>query len=157
MNAYLVLIMALVLNLAAGPVHAAGPDATISIDLRAADPAHLSGSWGQGVATFGPKTYRFKVKGLNVLAPMGILELEVQGAVHNLKNIADLEGTYKKADAAQFKFIKKGELGLVVKNEKGVVMNLKGVAKPNVPRPGFVQKQLDLGLGKDGLTVMKVE
>jgi hypothetical protein len=63
----------------------------------------------------------------------------------NLKAVDDLEGKYQKADKAGITFIKKGDIGLVVKNDKGVVLNLKAV-----------KKGLELDLVSEGLTVLKV-
>jgi hypothetical protein len=146
----------LLLSLSVAPVQAMNPNATISIDLRAADPFHPQGSRGQGVVTYGIRTYRFQVKGLNILAPLAIVELEARGEVYQLKDIADLAGTYKKVPTP-VPFLKKEEQYLVVKNEKGVVLNLKPVYKPKVKRPPFVQKKLDLDLAKEGLTIFQVE
>ena len=107
--------------------------------------AVLGTSWGRGVVTYGPKTYAFKVRGLNVLTA-GIQDLEASGEVFNLKNIDDLQGKYQKADKAGITFIKKEDIGLVVKNDKGVVLNLKAV-----------KKGLELDLVSEGLTVRKVK
>uniref|UniRef100_A0A7V4G7H7 Uncharacterized protein n=1 Tax=Desulfobacca acetoxidans TaxID=60893 RepID=A0A7V4G7H7_9BACT len=156
MSYALPLAITLLLSLTAAPVQAMNPNATISIDLRAADPAHPKGSWGQGVVTYGIRTYRFQVKGLNVLAPLAIVEMEARGEVYQLKDIADLAGTYKKVQAP-VPFLKKEDQGLVVKNQKGVILNLKPVYKPKVKRPPFVQKKLDLDLAKEGLIISRVE
>jgi hypothetical protein len=140
----LVVTVALVLALSAAPALAQKADATISIDVTTAA-AGLGASWGRGVVTYGPKTYAFKVKGLNVLTA-GIQKLQATGQVFNLKAIDDLEGKYRKADKAGITFIKKGDIGLVVQNEKGVVLNLKAV-----------KKGLELDLVSEGLTILKVK
>jgi hypothetical protein len=140
----LVVAVALVLALSATPALAQKPDATISIDVTTAA-AGLGASWGRGVVTYGPKTYAFKVKGLNVLTA-GIQKLQANGQVFNLKAIDDLEGKYRKADKAGITFIKKGDIGLVVQNEKGVVLNLKAV-----------KKGLELDLVSEGLTILKMK
>ena len=64
----------------------------------------------------------------------------------NLKAIDDLQGKYQKADKAGITFIKKEDIGLVVQNDKGVVLNLKAV-----------KKGLELDLMSEGLTVLKVK
>lgn len=140
----LVVAVALVLALSVAPAQAQKADATISIDVNTAA-AGLGASWGRGVVTYGPKTYAFKVRGLNVLTA-GIQKLKANGQVFNLKAIDDLEGTYQKADKAGITFIKKEDIGLLVKNEKEVVLNLKSV-----------KKGLELDLVSEGLTVLKVK
>ncbi len=140
----LVVTVALVLALSVAPAQAQQADATISIDVHTAA-AGLGASWGRGVVTYGPKTYAFKVRGLNVLTA-GIQDLEANGQVFNLKAIDDLQGKYQKADKAGITFIKKEDIGLVVKNEKGVVLNLKAV-----------KKGLELDLVSEGLTILKVK
>ena len=140
----LVVTVALVLALSVAPAQAQKADATISIDVNTAA-IGLGASWGRGVVTYGPKTYAFKVRGLNVLTA-GIQKLEANGQVFNLKAIDDLEGKYQKADKAGITFIKKEDIGLVVKNDKGVVLNLKAV-----------KKGLELDLVSEGLTVQKVK
>ena len=141
---FLVVALVLGLVLTAGYVLADGPSGTISIELKSAS-AVLGASWGQGVLTFGPKTYAFKVKGLKVLA-VGLSKASVNGDVYKLTNAADLAGTYKDASQAGLTFIKKGEKDIVVQNEKGVVINVKGTAKG-----------LSLGLVEGGLTIEDVK
>jgi hypothetical protein len=140
------LIVALVLGLVltAGYVLADEPSGTISIELKSAS-AVLGASWGQGVLTFGHKTYAFEVKGLKVLS-VGLSKASVNGDVYKLTNAADLAGTYKDASQAGLTFIKKGEKDIVVQNEKGVVINVKGTAKG-----------LSLGLVEGGLTIEEVK
>ena len=140
----LVVTVALLLALSVAPAQAQKADATISIDVNTAA-VGLGASWGRGVVTYGPKTYAFKVRGLNVLTA-GIQKLKANGQVFNLKAIDDLEGKYQKADKAGITFIKKEDMGLVVQNDKGVVLNLKAV-----------KKGLELDLVSEGLTVQKVK
>ena len=140
----LVVTVALVLALSVAPAQAQKADATISIDVHTAA-AGLGASWGRGVVTYGSKTYAFKVSGLNVLTA-GIQKLEANGQVFNLKAVDDLEGKYQKADKAGITFIKKEDIGLVVKNDNGVVLNLKAV-----------KKGLELDLVSEGLTILKVK
>ena len=144
MRAMMILALMVGFALAVAPVLAAEPSATISIEVKAVE-VGLGASWGQGVVTYGPRTYAFKVRGLKVLG-VGITKLDAQGSVYNLKAIDYLEGTYRKAQMAEVTFIKKEDMGLVVKNEKGVVLNLKAV-----------QKGLELDLVSEGLTVLKLK
>jgi hypothetical protein len=135
------LVVALVLAfvLTAGAALADTPSGTISIELNSAS-ALMGASWGQAVLTFEGKTHLFKVRGLKVLA-VGLTKLSVGGDVYNLKNLADMTGTFQKADPAGLTFIV-GERGLVVQNQKGVTVNFKGL-----------RKGLGLDLVKEGLVV----
>jgi hypothetical protein len=141
-----ILVVALVLALAliAGSVLADEPSGTISIELKSAS-AVLGASWGQGVLTFGPKTYAFKIKGLKVLS-VGLTKASANGDVYKLTKVADLAGTYKEASPAGITFIVKGERGIIVQNEKGVLINVKATAKG-----------MGLGLVEGGLTIEDVK
>jgi len=104
----------------------------------------MGASWGQGVLTFQGRTYAFKVKGLKVLS-VGIKKASANGDVYKLTNANDLGGTYKKASQGGLTFIK-GKKGVVVQNDKGVVINVLGTLKG-----------LDLGLVKGGLTIRQIK
>ena len=119
------LVLALVLT-AGAALAADKPSGTISIELNSAS-ALVGASWGQAVLTFEGKTHLFRVRGLKVMA-VGISKLSVGGDVYNLKNLADMTGTFQKADPAGITFIV-GERGLVVQNQKGVTVNFKGLRK----------------------------
>ena len=86
----------------------------------------------------------FKVKGFKKFA-LGREKLDVNGDVYNLKQLSDLAGKYKKAEPAGLTFIK-GEKDLVIQNEKGVVINVKGK-----------EYGLQLDLTKDGLTIKDIK
>ena len=140
---FMVVALVLALALTAGSVLADEPSGTISIKLMSAS-AVMGASWGQGVLTFGAKTYAFKVKGLKVLS-VGVTKASANGDIYKLTNAADLAGTYKEASRAGLTFIK-GEKGIVVQNEKGVVINVKATAKG-----------MSLGLVEGGLTIEEVK
>jgi hypothetical protein len=135
----LVVALVLALALTAGTALAQTPSGTISIMLNSAS-AVMGASWGQAVLTFQGKTHLFRVRGLKVLS-VGIRTLELNGDVYSLKNLTDLAGTYKKADPAGITFIV-GEKGLVIRNDKGVTINIKGL-----------QKGLNVDLVQEGLTI----
>jgi hypothetical protein len=141
---FLVVALALALALTAGSVLADEPSGTISIELKSAS-AVLGASWGQGVLTFGPKTYAFKIKGLKVLS-VGLTKASANGDVYKLTNATDLAGTYKEASPAGLTFIIRGERGIIVQNEKGVIINVKATAKG-----------MGLGLVEGGLTIEDVK
>ncbi len=100
--------------------------------------------WGQGVITYGNKTHLFKVKGFEKIA-VGREKVSVKGQVYHLKNLDDLAGHYDKANPAGLTFIK-GKKGLVIQNDKGVVINLKGH-----------EAGLALDLTTEGLNIKDVE
>ena len=141
---FLVVAMILAFALTANPVLADEPSGTISVKLTSAS-ALLGTAWGQGVLTFGGKTYAFKVKGLKVLS-VGIKKAYVNGEVYKLTNAADLAGTYKKASQGGLTLIKGKKGAVVVENDKGVVINVIGSAKG-----------MDVGLVKGGLTIKDVK
>jgi hypothetical protein len=134
----LALGLALAIVMTAGAALADTPSGTISIKLNSAS-AMMGASWGQAVLTFQGRTHLFRVRGLKVLS-VGIRRLALSGDVYSLTNINDLAGTYQKADPAGLTFIV-GERGLVIRNDKGVTINL--VAR---------QKGLNLDLVQEGLT-----
>jgi hypothetical protein len=130
------LVLAVILT--AGAALADTPSGTISIKLNSAS-ALMGASWGQAVLTFQGRTHRFRVRGLKV-ASVGIRRISLRGDVYNLNNINDMAGTYQKADPAGLTFIV-GERGLVIRNDRGVTINLVGR-----------QKGLNLDLVQEGLT-----
>ena len=100
--------------------------------------------WGQGVITYGDKTHLFKVKGFDKFE-VGREKLAVKGDVYHLKKLDDLAGKYHKADPAGMTFIQ-GTKDLVIENDKGVVINLKGK-----------EHGLALDLTRDNLTIKDIQ
>src|SRR6187455_3008208 len=76
-------------------------------------------TWGDGTLTFGGKTYPFSVEGLSVV-DLGVSDVSTSGEVFNLKNVADLSGTYAAGEIGAA--IVKGENDTIMKNNKGVVI-----------------------------------
>jgi hypothetical protein len=101
--------------------------------------AGLGWTWGGGTLKFKGKTYQFDIKGLNVAA-VGVSKFNARGDVYNLKNPSDLAGKYLAASAGAA--VIKGKAGLIMRNEKGVVINLKSD-----------QEGVQLNLGADGLVI----
>jgi hypothetical protein len=101
--------------------------------------AGVGWTWGGGTLTFKGKTYPFKIQGLNVAA-VGVTKLNAKGDVFNLTAPTDLAGTYVTAGAGAALY--KGKAGLVMRNDKGVVINLKSE-----------QTGVQLSLGSDGLSI----
>lgn len=119
------------------------PVATISIkDVSQA--LGVGPIWGQGVITYKGKTHLFKIKGFEKFA-VGREKLSVNGDVYHLTKLSDLAGKYQKAEPAGFTFISKPK-GLVIKNDKGVVIDLAGK-----------KHGLALDLTKSGLTIKDIK
>ena len=96
-------------------------------------------TWGDGTLTFGGKSYPFSVEGLSVV-DLGISDVSTSGEVFNLKNVADLSGTYAAAEIGDA--VVKGENDTIMKNDKGVVIRLHGT-----------QKGARLTLGAEGVKI----
>jgi hypothetical protein len=118
-----------------GPIYPIG-----EITLEAMQMAAGVGySWGDGVMKFQGKEYRFTVQGLNVAA-VGISKINAVGDVYNLKTAADLAGNYVAVSAGLS--LAKGAAGLSMRNDKGVVINLRSA-----------QQGVQLNLGVDGFNL----
>ena len=139
----LILALVLAMALTAGTASADEPSATVSMEIASAA-VGLGAAGGQGVLTFQGKTYNFRVKGFQKLA-VGMKKMSVDGDVYKLTKLADFEGKYKEAEPTGLTFIK-GEKDLVLQNDKGVTINLKGKAKG-----------LSMDMVKDGLVISKVK
>jgi len=101
--------------------------------------AGIGFSWGDGTLKFKDKSYAFNLKGLNVAA-VGISAASAKGDVYNLVNAADFAGVYVAIEAGAS--VIKGPAGLLLRNAKGVVINLRSV-----------QTGVQLSLGVDGFTI----
>ncbi len=101
--------------------------------------AGVGWTWGGGTLKFKGKSYPFNIKGLNVAA-VGISKISAKGDVYNLKDASDLAGTFLTAGAGAA--VIKGKAGLVMRNDKGVVINLLSD-----------QTGVQLSLGTDGLSI----
>jgi hypothetical protein len=119
------------------------PCCTISI-IDVSQAIGVGPIWGQGVITYGSKTHLFKVKGFEKFS-VGREKTRVNGDVYHLKKLEDLAGKYRKADPAGITFIAKPK-GLVIQNEKGVVIDLAGK-----------EHGLNLDLTKDGMTIKNIQ
>ncbi|MCP5197063.1 MAG: DUF1134 domain-containing protein [Gammaproteobacteria bacterium] len=87
----------------------------------------LGGSTGGGTLTFKGKKYPFKLKGLSAGANVGVSKMSAAGAVYDLKQISDFPGTYTKFESSVA--LGSGVGGLHLKNEHGVIMNLRSRTK----------------------------
>jgi len=94
---------------------------------------------GSGTLTYAGKSYQLTVGGIS-LGSLGVASVELAGAASNLRAAADIAGTYNGTGAGAT--LVKGRQSATLKNEKGVVLNLRGA------QAGF---QISLGLG--GMTL----
>ena len=104
--------------MAADPV----PSGTVTLASKAVA-AGIGVSWGDGVLTFGGKTYPFSVEGLSV-ADLGISSVTTSGEVFNLKKVEDFSGNFVAGEAGIA--IAGGPTDQILKNQNGVVLRLKG-------------------------------
>ena len=118
-----------------GPIYPIG-EITIEAKQLAAGVGY---SWGDGVMKFQGKEYPFTVQGLNVAA-VGFAKINAVGDVYNLKTAADLAGKYVAVSAGLS--LAKGVAGLSMRNDKGVVINLRSA-----------QQGVQLNLGVDGFDI----
>jgi hypothetical protein len=96
-------------------------------------------SWGEGVLTFEGQRHAFSVKGLS-LGDVGFAKLISEGAVSNLENIADFEGTYAAVEAGAAAGL--GGSVIRMRNANGVVITLTSDVEG-----------LALALGPEGLRI----
>lgn len=83
--------------------------------------AGIGFSWGSGTLTQAGKEFPLKIEGLSV-GSVGITKASAWGKVYNLKNIADLNGTY--AAIGTGATVGGGGAAIAMKNQKGVVIDL---------------------------------
>ncbi len=100
-------------------------------------------TWGVGTLRFKDKEYKFKVRGLQVGA-VGGSTIDAVGDVYNLKEASDFAGNYVAGGGGAS--LVKGETGLLMRNTKGVVINLRA------KQPG-----VQLNLGVQGFSVIMLK
>jgi len=96
-------------------------------------------SWGDGTLKFKGKDYKFSIKGLSV-ASVGIAKVNAVGEVYNMENVQDINGTYAAVSAGLS--LAQGAAGLIMRNNKGVVISLRAA-----------QQGVQLNAGLDGFTI----
>jgi len=100
----------------------------------------IGGSFGGGILTFDGKQYPFKLGGLSLGASIGMAKIAAVGEVYDLKKVEDFAGTYVKLDGNVS--LGGGVGGMTMKNEHGVIMNLRGTSQG-----------LQFTIGASGVTV----
>ena len=101
--------------------------------------AGLGVSWGNGTFSFQGKQYPIKIEGLG-LASVGIAKVNARGDVFNLKNAADVAGTYVGITGGIA--IAGGPKGILARNQNGVVLDIRAT-----------QEGVSFSLGTDGFTI----
>ena len=84
--------------------------------------AILEGDYGHGTLAFNDRIYKFKLKGMGALG-YGVQKLSGVGHVYNLNDIADFPGSYSEARGGIT--VAKGLGGLYIRNDKGVVIEMR--------------------------------
>jgi hypothetical protein len=114
------------------------PIGTVTIESKQIA-AGVGITWGDGTLKFGGKEYKFTVRGLDAGA-LGFSKVSAKGDVYNMKTVADFAGDYASAQAGAA--VVKGPVGLMMRNAKGVVINLKAT-----------QTGVQLTLGASGISI----
>jgi hypothetical protein len=96
-------------------------------------------SWGKGTLSYQGAPHEFSADGLSVV-DLGISKITTTGEVFNLNNLSDFSGNYV-AGAAGIA-IAGGINDVIMRNEKGVVLRLRGT-----------EKGVRLQLGAQGVTI----
>lgn len=115
-------IFALVIGMA--PLHtiAADDPPSATIELSGGSVAVGIGySWGKGTVTYQGVRHALKVNGISIV-DVGISEYTASGGVYNLKNLADIEGTYTAVEAGAT--VAGGVSAMAMQNDKGVVIRM---------------------------------
>ena len=96
------------------------PDATLKLS-EGQVALGIGWSWGKGVLSYKGKEYPFKVQGVSV-GDVGVVDVNAEGKVYDLKKLEDFSGTY--ASAAAQATLGRGVGATAMKNEKNVVIYL---------------------------------
>ena len=79
-------------------------------------------SWGSGTLNYKGREYPFRIQGLKIV-DVGGSSWDAVGEVYHMKDLADFEGTFVQMEAGIA--LGGGAAGQTMKNENGVVMNLR--------------------------------
>jgi hypothetical protein len=109
----------------AGAAQKATPSGKVTLETTSIA-AGVGVSWGDGKLNLKGKTYSFSIDGLS-LVDWGISKASATGDVYNLKDAAQLGGTYVAAEAGLT--LAGGVGGMVLRNENGVILHLRSVSQ----------------------------
>ncbi|MDI2113548.1 hypothetical protein [Commensalibacter nepenthis] len=94
------------------------PSGSIYMTFHSAD-VGVGYTWGSGVLKYHGKTYKFKIKGGDIVA-LGFSKSQAKGHVYNLKNLYDFAGNYASASGEATAGVGVGAANM--KNTKNVVI-----------------------------------
>jgi hypothetical protein len=114
------------------------PVGDISIEFKQVS-VGVGYSWGDGILKFKGKEYKLKAKGLKIMA-VGISSVNAKGLVYSCENISDFPGTFMSWEAGAA--LIKGPAGLVMRNQKGVLIALQAS-----------QTGVELNMGAEGINI----
>lgn len=107
----------------AGTIAEEKADATIEVTLVKAG-LIVGGSGGSGTLHYKGKAYPLSIGGVSLGATIGVTQADLTGNVYNLKEVADIEGTYTAAQASAA--LAGGEKRVVMDNSRGVRVDMTG-------------------------------
>jgi len=84
----------------------------------------LGASGGNGTLTFQGRQYPLSIGGLSAGLVFGASQTELRGRVTNIRRASDVAGVYGAAGAGAA--VGRGVRAIVLRNEKGAVLNLSG-------------------------------
>ncbi|MGA2711303.1 MAG: hypothetical protein ABSF86_23215 [Steroidobacteraceae bacterium] len=116
----------------------AKPDATLRL-MGGSVAAGIGYVWGHGKLVYHGEEHRLHISGISLLNA-GVAHLSAFGAVYNLKDLHDLNGTY--LASSEGLAIVSGTSGFYLKNGRGVVIKLLAATKG-----------VQFNLGADGISV----
>ena len=122
-TAFVFLLFLTGLLFSAGTIAEEKADATIEITLVKAG-LIVGGSGGSGTLHYKGKAYPLSIGGVSLGATIGVTQADLTGNVYNLKDVADIEGTYTAAQASAA--LAGGEKRVVMNNSKGVQVDMQG-------------------------------
>jgi hypothetical protein len=110
---------------AASPSQAQGRGSTGNIRVELVKAGFIIGvQGGNGTLTFKGHQYPLNIGGVGLGATVGASRAVLVGTASNLHTAADIVGTYGQAEAGLA--VVTGRKGARLRNEKGVVLNLRG-------------------------------
>jgi hypothetical protein len=112
---------------------AAGVSSVAKADSGTVRISVLKGGWvigasgGSGTLTFQGRRYPLSIGGLSYGFVFGASQTYLTGRVSNVRNASDIAGVYGAAGAGAV--VGGGVRGIVMRNEKGAILELSGVQK----------------------------
>ncbi len=109
----------------ASAVEAKDPSGTVHLETKSVA-IGIGVSWGDGTLSFNGEEHRFSISGLSVI-DVGMSKATASGEVYNLKQVSDFPGNYLAAEAGFT--LAGGAAGITMRNDRGVVLNIRSVTQ----------------------------